>query len=376
MSNPTDVLCQHVAAAHADTNMDSLPPDCYRSPEFFEVERERIFEPAWISVAHVSQVRNPGDYVCQDLLNESLVITRDQDDAIHVLSRVCLHRWTQIVTGSGNADRFVCPFHAWTYALDGQLTGAPVTRDEPGFEMARCRLPEFRHEIHDGFVLVNLSGDATSPDKALEPLKKRFHNYNLENLQMIGVLEYECAYDWKILVETFMESYHHIGIHTKTLEPLYPARTSFMSERSDTYVVLDNPVKPGLETAGDELLPLMNALAAHEVDRFVVYNVFPFHLVALFPNLIAWFRVNPTGAGRCQLAVHVLVEPDVAVKLDETARQEALGWIDVINREDIAVNVSQQRGLLSVQACPGRLNQLEQANAAFAAYLRESIATH
>ena len=129
----TETLLRQLANGSGTHRTESLPPECYRSEAFFDIEVERIFRRGWISVAHVAQVPNPGDYVCHDLLGEPLVITRDQSKVIHVLSRTCLHRWSEIVSGAGNAERLVCPFHAWTYELDGQLVGAPVTRKEEGF---------------------------------------------------------------------------------------------------------------------------------------------------------------------------------------------------------------------------------------------------
>ena len=152
-----------MSVATSSTRTHSLTPQCYHSEAFFAREAEQIFARSWISVAHVAEVPRPGDYVCRDLLDERLVVTRDESGTIHVLSRVCLHRWTQIVSGHGHAERLVCPFHSWTYALDGRLIGAPVTREEEGFELSDCRLPRFRHEVHDGFVFVNLSDEAARP---------------------------------------------------------------------------------------------------------------------------------------------------------------------------------------------------------------------
>ena len=354
--------------------MESLPPECYRSPEFFRLERERVFNRSWISVAHVSQIPNPGDYLCHDLLDESLVITRDESMDIHVLSRVCLHRWTRVVSGSGNARRLVCPFHAWTYALDGRLIGAPITREEPGFSVEHCRLPAFRHEVHDGFVFVNLDGEAGSLAADIEPLRTRFENYRLEHLEMLGVLEYECEYDWKILVETFMEAYHHIGVHTESLEPLLPARGSFLSEQTDAYAVVDTPVSADSEVDENEPLPVMRDLSADEKICHFACNVLPFHLVALFPNSVAWFRVSPKSAGRCHLSVFIMAESQLIEKLDDRDREQVLHWLDVINLEDVAVNASQQRGLISGRAKPGRLNHLERTTAHLAVFLRDRVA--
>jgi phenylpropionate dioxygenase-like ring-hydroxylating dioxygenase large terminal subunit len=355
---------------------ESLPPECYRSQAFFDIEVDTIFKAGWVSVGHISQIPNVGDYICCDLLGESLLITRAESMDVHVLSRICLHRWTPIVEGGGNTERFVCPFHAWTYALDGTLIGAPVTGTEPGFSVSQCRLPQFYHDLQDGFIMVNLSGNAEPFGSRIAPVHERFANYRLPDLDILGVLEYDCEYNWKILVETFMESYHHIGVHVDTLGKLYPARSTFAHPGSEAYALLENPARPGTEVGDDEPLPVMSGLSDEEHSRFFVYNVFPCHLVTLFPSFVGWFRVLPLGPARCSLSVFILVQPSVLESLSADVKTEILQWFDVINQEDITVNTSQQRGLQSRVAAAGRLNKLEAANTQFADFIRRSVSTN
>ena len=267
-------LLRSLADGSGSQRTESLPPECYRSEAFYEYEVERVFRRGWISVAHVAQIPLPGDYLCRDLLEEQLLITRDKSGQIHVLSRTCLHRWSEVVSGSGNAERLVCPFHAWTYELDGQLVGAPVTGEEQGFEVGRCRLHEFRHEIQDGFIFVNLGGEAPPLTPQVEPLHKRFKNYSLDKLEVLGSLEYECEYNWKILVETFMESYHHVRVHADNLELYYPARTTYADAGTEAYALLESPTRPEFiaDLQSRCLLPVMEGLSENQLDRFVTYN--------------------------------------------------------------------------------------------------------
>src|ERR1700689_3039850 len=103
----------------------TLPPEAYTSDAFFRLEAERIFRKQWLVIGHVSQLAKAGDYFTLDLLGEMLVVVRAAD-RIRALSRVCLHRWAPVVSGSGNTKRFSCPFHKWAYDLDGALVGAPL----------------------------------------------------------------------------------------------------------------------------------------------------------------------------------------------------------------------------------------------------------
>ena len=350
----------------------SLPPSCYRDPAFFDVEIDRIFRPEWIPVAHVSQLAKAGDFICRDLLGESLVVTRDLTGEIHVLSRVCLHRWTQIVSGRGNVEVLVCPFHSWTYGLDGRLRGAPTTNKEEGFDVSRCRLPVFNSEICNGFIFVNLDGEAEPLAPRVAPFSKKFANYDLSSMRVAAAQTYDCRYNWKILVDTFMESYHHIGAHRSTLEDNYPGLGSFAeAPGNDAFGILHTPGK-ALESQAT--FPAIEAVPPEQRDGFIVLNIYPFHLLAVFYNHVVWFRVVPRAVDHCELETIMLLPPETLAR-DDTAQliEDNMTTADQVNNEDIALNVSQQRGLSSRQARPGRLNALEGANIQFADYITKKI---
>ena len=109
-------------------------------------EVDAVFGHDWICVGHVAMLPKPGDFFVVDLVGNPLVVVRG-DDRIRVLSRVCLHRWALLIEGVGNVRRFTCPFHAWSYSLDGQLLGAAFMTQAEGFVRSQCRLPEIRMEI-------------------------------------------------------------------------------------------------------------------------------------------------------------------------------------------------------------------------------------
>lgn len=349
----------------------SLPPSCYRDPMFFDLESDRIFRSEWISVAHVSQLAEPGDFICRDLFGEPLVVTRDQKGTIHVLSRVCRHRWTEIVSGSGNVNAFICPFHSWTYDLDGRFLGAPVTKKEEGFDASLCRLPVFNSEICGGFIFVNLDGEAEPLASRVTLWSEKLANYDLASMKVAASLSYECRYNWKILVETFMESYHHIGLHRQTLELNYPGLQSFAEPGDEAFGILHTPGKTKDAGIG---FPIIEGLEPEQRDRFFVVNLYPFHLLALFPDFVGWFRTVPRAVDRSELEVVVLLPPETLAREDaEQLIEDALAFVDQINKEDIAVNVSQQRGLSSHHAGPGRFNTLEAANIQFSDYVAKMI---
>ena len=139
----------------------TLAPRSYTDPAHYDREVERIFRREWIAVAREDQVPRPGHYVAFDLLGEPLVAVRGGDGEVRVLSRVCRHRWMPIVErGVGRRSAFQCPYHLWTYALDGHLVGAPEMDRTPGFDRTACRLPALRVELWQGWVFANFDPDA------------------------------------------------------------------------------------------------------------------------------------------------------------------------------------------------------------------------
>lgn len=144
----------------ADPDAD-LPAPAYHSTEFHVAEAAGVFGRQWICAGHVAMLPNVGDYFTIDLVGNLLVAVRGKD-RIRVLSRTCRHRWASVVEGAGNTRRFTCPFHNWSYGLDGSLLAAAFMDQAGGFDRSECRLPEVRTEILDetGLIFIALSEEA------------------------------------------------------------------------------------------------------------------------------------------------------------------------------------------------------------------------
>jgi len=141
-----------------DRELGDLPAAAFESREFFDFEMDAVFRRMWIPVAHVSQVSQIGDYLAVDILNESFMIVRGEDEEVRVLSRSCLHRWAALVEGWGNipGKRIACPFHKWIYDLSGQLVGVPLMQKAADFDRRECKLPSLVMRISNGVVLASL----------------------------------------------------------------------------------------------------------------------------------------------------------------------------------------------------------------------------
>lgn len=222
---------------HAST----LPADAYTSDDYFDYEMETIFKQEWICVAHQSQIPKPGDYLSLDVLGEPIIVVRGKDNGINVLSRVCPHRAMDIMPeGFGYDDKgkvrlFMCPYHSWTFDLDGQLKGAPEMQRTCEFNRKEFALPDFRSEVWEGYVFMTFNPDAAPVATQLADLYEDVKDWKMGEMDIVVEMEWDLDINWKNMIENWMEPYHHMGIHVKTLQPMMPAKGCWTEEYHPRY---------------------------------------------------------------------------------------------------------------------------------------------
>lgn len=328
----------------------TLPPAAYTDPLVFEQETAEIFRQEWTCVARLEQVPAVGDFMCADLFGQPIVIVRSAEQEVKVMSSVCLHRAMPVVEGSGNATRFVCPYHHWTYELDGRLRSAPMMQDVDGFIASDHQLPELKTEVWLGFVFVSLNPNAEPVAPQLEGLSEKLAAHNFAGKEIVETIEFDSPWNWKILVENFMEAYHHIGPHAATFEPIYPARQSF-AEGGDYYALLRMPAK---DTGPDHPeIPATTELLAGVV--------FPMFLFAASEHSGIWYQLEPTSASEMRLRIHVLQAPHEYAAMTDEERVMQRELVKAIHLEDIGVNEGPWRGLQAPLTTQGRLSKYEEA---------------
>src|SRR4029453_13013355 len=156
----------------------TLPQRYFVSTDVFEQEQKQIFSKQWVLVGHQSQVAETGDYFVAEIANESVIILRDKGGEIHGFYNVCRHRGTQLKEDAcGHSSTIQCPYHAWTYGLDGQLIGAPHMDDVPGFDKAEHSLHAINLALWEGFIFVNLADDPTPLEEWFAPLAGKFSHW-------------------------------------------------------------------------------------------------------------------------------------------------------------------------------------------------------
>jgi len=329
----------------------SLPSGFYSSEAYLELEKEEIFRKEWVCVGRTDEVKRSGDYYTTQLLDEPLIVVRGQDDKVRVLSNVCRHRSSVILEGKGNAKNFVCPYHAWTYAINGQLLRAPYMDQVTGFDVKGCKLPEIFTEIWYGFIYVNLDGKAKPLAPRLKHLEPYLENRHIEDMVVQTVQEDVWPTNWKCLAENFMEGYHLSTVHYKTLHDLTPTRLCEKIQSGEGYSGYKSYYDPKMP----QRKPYHPDLTADEKRFSMYFWVFPSQAVGITSNGLASLCLQPRGVGevanRCILSSYV---PDPA-----NPPEFEIEGFDKVMDEDRAQLERVRRGLKSRYFVPNCLGPVD-----------------
>jgi len=182
----------------------------YTDPASFEAEQAGLLAQTWQFACHESEVREPGDYQTFEIAGESLFCIRGQDRTLRTFYNVCQHRAHQLVEGSGTTRVVVCPYHAWTYELTGELRAGPNINSVPGFDKSLVCLSEVLTEVFHGFVFVNLDHEATPMDAWFPGVRKEIAEFvpGVDRLEPLEWVEISETCNWKVSVENYSECYH------------------------------------------------------------------------------------------------------------------------------------------------------------------------
>ncbi len=380
-------------AARPPVSAIALPAQAYTDPTFYQWEVEHIFHKQWLCVGHISQVPKPGDYLNLDLFDEPISIVRSKDNLIRVLSRVCPHRGMDMMPSGfghpeqGNRRSFLCPYHHWSYGLDGSLMGAPEMHQSQEFvgrasqkeNREKICLPTFRSEIWQGFIFVTFDSQLEPVSTHYAPLLPYVERWKMAEMTMVANLKWECQFNWKVLVENFMESYHHLGAHSKTLEPMIPATGTWAEPELANGIVCYLPLaKSVVEQMKSGQSPAMflspRNLLTSDLDRYSVCLGTPNFLLFIGPDRIYWYLLLPNNEGEMTIHTTLLVTPESQElpDFDRTLEREIIA-LKKFHLEDVEVCTAVQRGLRSSVYSPGPLGHLEISIWQFQQYLARRI---
>ena len=355
----------HVLEEKATT----LPGRYYTSPEIHAAEREQIFSRRWLCVGRSDAIGEPGDYVLATAGAESLIAVRGRDRRARAFFNVCRHRGTRICAEpSGHlAGGIQCPYHAWTYGLDGKLLGAPHMADVPWFDKADYPLHGAALAEWEGFLFLNLAPAPDPPlDQALEPLLGRFAPWRLARLKTARRIEYDVAANWKLLFQNFSECYH--------CPPVHPALARLSHYRSGANNLRDGGVLGGymvindkggsMTTSGRMCGAPLGDLPEEERQRVYYYSIFPTMFLTVQPDFVMATRVIPLDVDRTSVVCEFLFAPETLETSDFDPNDGVEIW-DLTNRQDWRMCELAQQGISSRAYEPGLYSTEESLLAAF-----------
>ncbi|MFK7940382.1 MAG: aromatic ring-hydroxylating dioxygenase subunit alpha [Roseovarius sp.] len=324
-----------------------MPGTFYTSPEFFDYECDTILRQGWYCLGRADEIPEGGDYFTLQLLNEPIIVVRGDDGEIRVLSNVCRHRGMPLAEGSGNANRFVCSYHAWAYSHDGALLRAARMKNA-GFDQKSCKLPSFPVQLWQGFIYTSLDPAAApfGPDsKALDDLVSPYEPENFRHVHTASEI-WRC--NWKCLVENFMEGYHLSVVHPQTLHGYTPtglARKSVSGPGFTSYCA-NYPQDIPSRGAGAP------GLTAEQQQRSSLFARFPNQVASQAASLLVSLSIFPRKVDEIEVRWTMSVYGD---ELDGDTIEQRIALWDEVNREDREKLERMQVGLGSHHAGSGPL---------------------
>ncbi len=350
----------------------AMPPAVYGSPTFTELELREIFAKEWVAVGRAGSLREVGDYLTYELAGQPIFVIRDQNGVLRAQSNVCLHRMSTLLQGSGNKRQIVCPYHAWTYKLDGQLRGAPAMAENAAFCKENYRLPQIRCEEWLGWIFVTLNPAAPAVAETLAEVEGLIDDYGMENYQETFRETHVWNTNWKILAENFMESYHLPVCHAGTIGGLSklsemvcpPGRPAF-----NYHTILKNDdLSIGLAH------PDNTRMKGERRRTTFLLSIYPSLVVTLTPGYFWYLSLHPKGPGQVHITYGGGMSPDYVNSPSARAHFAQLKTLlDEVNEEDRGCTEKVFRGTQAQAARPGHLSHLERPNFDFAQYLAEKL---
>jgi phenylpropionate dioxygenase-like ring-hydroxylating dioxygenase large terminal subunit len=343
---------------------ETLPPWCYTDQRFYDREVERLWRKAWNFIGHVDQVPAPGDYFTLQFAGVPILIVRGEEGTIRGFANSCRHRGSLLLEGAGSCRGIVCPYHAWTYGLDGRLLGAPEMQRTEGFDPAESGLTAIRLESWGGFLFVSFDEAAAPLSEWLGDLPLRLAPHSLAGMALARRREYEIACNWKLFVENAKESYHIARVHRNTINKYASARSAgyWVEDSGGTYVSTFAAHEGSMALLkGDPGFPPIETLAGRPEEAGTrAPLLYPSTYLAFTIDCAWYLELHPLGPDRTRLIHGSLFPRDRLARPDfeAIAANYYKRW-DITTEEDIRASELQQRGLSSPLARPGRFSWRE-----------------
>ncbi|KDD56122.1 ring hydroxylating alpha subunit, catalytic domain protein [Bordetella bronchiseptica OSU553] len=378
--NPLFDAALYAGARRPLEEATSLPPQAYHDPAFYQREIDRIFMKRWNFIGHEGRLAAPGAYFAMDFAGVPIIVSRGEDGQVRAFANSCRHRGVRLVNGEGQGRAFVCPYHGWSYAGNGELRAAPGMEGTHCFDRKDNGLLPVRLEKLGPFMWVNFDPDAAPLASQLGDLPSKIESHGLDELVLTRRAEYQVKCNWKVYVENFMDYYHTPTVHRNSLArgslSVYHRKPVALEQCDGDYLVLYAQHEG---TAG--LLPGKEGFAhwpglqgrCREGSTFV--HTATSALFGFTKDCVWYVKLNPTGPESIDLTVGSCFHRSTVARPDFDEKVQAYydRW-DVAVAEDNEIVEQQQLGVRSPLARPGRVSPLEAVSYAFRQRLLDALA--
>ena len=366
------VLSDLSTLAARDLSEATAPPKAlYTSPDILALEQQHIFGASWLCAGRADEIPSPGDYMTYELGPQPVILVRGRDGEITARANTCRHRMMRLVEGRGRTSRFTCPYHAWTYGIDGRLVSAPHMDKTACFERDDLALADIRCEIYQGWIYVTLDADAAPVATLLAALTPVTERYRQQDYITIFSEEHVWDTNWKCLTENFMESYHLPVAHRETVGANFTVEENEFGDAGDgadfIYQFFTKTEGAPVGRAHDD----NHHLDGHWRYTSVMPTVFPSHMYVLAPDHLWYLSLQPDGTDRTRIRYGAALAPEVMAAADDVDAliAEKKAFLDKVQDEDRHVVEGIFRGAQSPLGTPGPLSWMEHENHQFTRYL-------
>jgi Rieske 2Fe-2S family protein len=337
-----------------------MPGFVYESPEVYSLEKEKIFMRDWLCLGRVEEIPNPGDYMTFRIMDEPVIVVRNNERKLAAFANVCAHRGVEIAFGQGNTHRFKCPYHGWTYNLDGKLTGATFTQGVEGFDFKNCRLPTVQIGEWAGWFFVNFDPDCEPLERAVDEFEKDFGHLRQQDCALAEKIHIQLDCNWKFAVENVIDIYHIGVLHAKTKGAGFDAK-SFKVEarRKGGYFRSygDGPSSLSKKPPFGKMPWLQDMPDSYSLMGLLPPNFTMFARIDDVHPFIVW----PKSPGSCELIIYLVYPKEFFARPDFRERVGiSKEYIHAVLEEDRSMISSLQRAMKSKNFKPGPMTYLEE----------------
>lgn len=356
-----------------------LPPEVYTGEDFWEFEKEAVFGREWLCIGHVNEIPEPGDQLPLTILDEPIVMLRDLAGDVRVMSAICQHRGQPLFGGLAGEGRDMaspclsgrvmkCPYHNWTFDLDGRLAAAPSMTETVPVKQLRetIRLPQIRHEVFHGMVFINFDDDAAPLHDSTKRIDEELSTFGMDELVPMPAFVFEDQqWNWKIHHDNALEPYHtsyvHRGVHEAAPAKnarFYPFEEGDGQVMHPTYLVDENA---GLaSTDGKRTTAIIPGLTDEQRKRVMFASIPPMLFSILQPTFVQLAFIYPKGPGSFDLR-RVNLYPKSAVEEPgfHEAYEKFMERKALAIHQDAVTTAAMQQGLRSRFAPRGPLSWME-----------------